>query len=90
MFLYFRVAVLGVVRLMANTSAVTQFLPADLAGFIAAHAGIRIEMEESDSREAVLAVVHGRADLGIFAERTPTFGLHKFGFGLGQCGALSR
>ena len=67
--------IVGVVRLMANTSAVTQFLPADLAGFVAAHAGIRIEMEESDSREAVLAVVDGRADMGIFAERTPTFGL---------------
>ena len=68
--------IVGLVRLMANTSAVTQFLPADLAGFVAAHAGIRIELEESNSREAVLAVVDGRADIGIFAERTPTFGLH--------------
>ena len=67
--------VVGVVRLLANTSAVTQFLPADLAGFVSAHAGIRIEMEESDSREAVLAVVDGRADIGIFAERTPVHGL---------------
>ncbi len=67
--------IVGVVRLVANTSAVTQFLPADLAGFVAAHAGIRIEMDESDSREAVLAVVDGRADIGIFAERTPSFGL---------------
>ena len=67
--------IVGLVRLMANTSAVTQFLPADLAGFVAAHAGIRIELEESDSSEAVLAVVDGRADIGIFAERTPTLGL---------------
>ena len=67
--------IVGLVRLMANTSAVTQFLPTDLAGFVAAHAGIRIELEESDSREAVLAVVDGRADIGIFAERTPTLGL---------------
>lgn len=67
--------IVGVVRLMAITSAVTQFLPAELAGFTAAHTGIRIEMDESDSREAVLAVVDGRADIGIFAERTPTSGL---------------
>ena len=67
--------IVGLVRLMANTSAVTQFLPTDLSGFVAAHAGIRIELEESNSREAVLAVVDGRADMGIFAERTPTFGL---------------
>ena len=72
--------IVGLVRLMANTSAVTQFLPADLAGFVAAHAGIRIELEESDSREAVLAVVDGRADMGIFAERTPTFGLQTVAY----------
>ena len=67
--------IVGVVRLVANTSAVTQFLPADLARFVATHAGIRIEMDESDSREAVLAVNDGRAEIGIFAERTATFGL---------------
>ena len=72
--------IVGLVRLMAITSAVTQFLPADLAAFVAAHAGIRIELEESDSREAVLAVVDGRADIGIFAERTPTFGLHTVAY----------
>ena len=72
--------IVGVVRMVANTSAVTQFLPADLASFIAAHAGIRIELDESDSREAVLAVVDGRAEIGIFAERTPTFGLQTVAY----------
>lgn len=67
--------IVGLVRLAANTSAVTQFLPADLASFVAAQAGMRIELEESNSREAVLAVVDGRADMAIFAERTPTLGL---------------
>jgi DNA-binding transcriptional LysR family regulator len=66
----------GVVRLWANTSAVTQFLPNDLAAFTAANPGIRIEFEEGDSREIVVAVLDGRADLGIFADRTPAFGLH--------------
>ena len=72
--------IVGVVRMVANTSAVTQFLPADLASFIAAHAGIRIELDESDSREAVLAVVDGRAEIGIFAERTPTYGLQTMAY----------
>ncbi|HEU5296597.1 MAG TPA: LysR substrate-binding domain-containing protein [Burkholderiaceae bacterium] len=67
--------IVGIVRLVANTSAVTQFLPGDLAGFIATHPGIRIDMDELNSREVVLAVVDGRADIGIFAERTPNFGL---------------
>jgi DNA-binding transcriptional LysR family regulator len=67
--------VLGVVRLWANTSAVIQFLPADIAAFVAANPGIRIELEERDSADVVLAVADGRADLCIFAERTPPLGL---------------
>lgn len=67
--------IVGVVRLWANTSAVTQFLPADIAGFVAAHQGIRIELDEKDSEDVVLAVLDGRADAGLFAERTPTLGL---------------
>jgi DNA-binding transcriptional LysR family regulator len=65
----------GVVRLWANTSAVTQFLPGELAAFAAANPGIRIELEEQNSSEVTLAVLDGRADLGIFADRTPTLGL---------------
>ena len=45
--------VLGLVRLVANTSAVTQFLPTDLADFVARHAGIRIEMEERSEERRV-------------------------------------
>lgn len=67
--------IVGVVRLWANTSAVTQFLPRDLAGFVAAHPGIRIAMHEHDSTDVVMAVLDGRAELGIFADRTPTHGL---------------
>lgn len=66
---------IGVVRLWANTSAITQFLPADLARFTSAQPGIRIELNEADSHEIVLAVLDGRADLGLFADRTPTLGL---------------
>jgi len=67
--------VVGVIRLWANTSAITQFLPAELAGFQAANPGIRIELEEQNSSDVVMAVLDGRADFGIFADRTPSFGL---------------
>jgi DNA-binding transcriptional LysR family regulator len=67
--------IVGVVRLSANTSAVTQFLPSDVAGFLAAHPGIRIELNEHDSEQVVLSVLDGRADIGIFADRTPPLGL---------------
>lgn len=66
---------IGVVRLWANTSAITQFLPSDLAAFGVAQPAIRIEMNEAESHEVVLALLDGRADIGIFADRTPAFGL---------------
>ena len=66
---------MGVVRLWANTSAITQFLPGNLAEFARLQPGIRIELTEADSHEVVLAILDGRADLGIFADRTPALGL---------------
>jgi DNA-binding transcriptional LysR family regulator len=68
--------IVGVVRLWANTSAITQFLPRDIAAFAQATPGVRIELEELNSNEVVLAVLEGRADIGIFADRTPALGLH--------------
>jgi DNA-binding transcriptional LysR family regulator len=70
----------GVVRLWANTSAVTQFLPQEISAFVRANPGIRIELEEGDSGEIVLAVLDGRADLGIFADRTPAHGLQQLAY----------
>ncbi len=70
----------GVVRLWCNTSAVTQFLPRDIASFSADNPGIRIELEEEDSSEVVLAVLDGRADVGIFADRTPAHGLQVMNY----------
>ena len=67
--------VVGVVRLWTNTSALTQFLPGELAAFQAGHPGIRFELEEQNSSDVVLAVLDGRADLGIFADRTAAHGL---------------
>ena len=68
--------VVGVVRLWANTSAVTQFLPAELASFSARHPRVRIELHEHDSSEVVMATLDGRAEIGIFAERIDPLGLH--------------
>ena len=71
---------IGVVRVWANTSAVTQFLPGDIAAFAAGNPGIRIELEEEDSSEVVSAIHDGRADFGIFADRTPTLGLQVMNY----------
>ena len=55
--------VIGVARLWANTSAVTQFLPHQVSSFTRLNPGIQIELEESNSQDVVMAVLDGRADL---------------------------
>lgn len=67
--------VVGTVRLWANTSAITQFLPREIASFNAANPLIRIELEEQNSDQVALAVLNGRADFGILSDRMPIFGL---------------
>ncbi|MES2536782.1 MAG: LysR substrate-binding domain-containing protein [Pseudomonadota bacterium] len=68
----------GQVRIWANTSAVTQFLPDDLMRFMQSHPGIRIDLEEQNSGDIVAAVRENRADIGIFADRTPAEGMAVF------------
>ena len=61
----------GTVRIAANTSAITQFLPEDLALFVENHPEMRIELAEQTSREIVAAVRDGVADIGIFSGLIP-------------------
>src|SRR5690606_11604473 len=61
----------GQIRIAANTSSLTQFLPEDLAAFMQAQPGVRIDLEEHNSNHIVQLVRDNRADLGIFADRTP-------------------
>jgi DNA-binding transcriptional LysR family regulator len=65
----------GHVRLWANMSALTEFLPGCLASFLEQYPAIRIEVEEQLSGDIARALVEGLADVGIFAENTPTHGL---------------
>lgn len=65
----------GHVRLWANMSALTEFLPAALAAFLADHPDIRVEVEEQLSGDIAHALVDGLADVGVLAAGTPTHGL---------------
>ena len=56
----------GSVRLHANSSAIVQFLPTDLSGFLASHPTFRVELSEHTSREVVDALLTDRSDLGIY------------------------
>jgi DNA-binding transcriptional LysR family regulator len=70
----------GQVRIWANTSAITQFLPDDLMLFMRAHPAIRIDLEEQNSGAIVAAVRENRADIGIYADQTPADGMTVFDY----------
>lgn len=56
----------GVVRIAACTSAVLQFLPADLLRCHADCPDVKIDLQELNSPEVIRAVTRGLADLGIY------------------------
>lgn len=57
----------GQVRLLANTNALTEFLPEALSSFLAAHPQVSVDLEERLSDEIVGLVAEGAADVGIVA-----------------------
>jgi DNA-binding transcriptional LysR family regulator len=65
----------GHVRLWANMSALTEFLPAELASFLKTYPEIQVEVEEQISGDIVKALMDGIADIGVFAEGPNTAGL---------------
>jgi DNA-binding transcriptional LysR family regulator len=63
------------VRLFANTTAITDFLPKALSAFLAAHPDVDIDLREFPSAEVVRAVVEGAAELGIVSGHVSSDGL---------------
>jgi len=57
----------GEVRLLANTNALTEFLPEALSLFLAEHPHVSVDLEERLSDEIVGLVAEGAADIGIVA-----------------------
>jgi len=58
----------GRVRMQANASAVSEFLPQALKAFLADHPGIDVDLEESSSYEIVRSVAEGFVEVGIVAD----------------------
>lgn len=56
----------GQLRVVANASAIAEFLPSDLARFSKAHPGIRVSLEDRTSAEIQQLIAEGEADVGIF------------------------
>src|SRR5699024_10189169 len=57
----------GHVRIFANTTVVTEFLPTLLAELLSEHPGITVDLQERLSRDIIRGVLDGSADLGLIA-----------------------
>lgn len=65
----------GHVRVLANTTAMSEYLPAVLRTYLVNHPDVTIEMQERLSPEIVRAVQEGMVDIGIVAGNVRTEGL---------------
>lgn len=70
----------GEVRLLANTNALTEFLPEVLSAFLAAYPQVSVDLEERLSDEIVGLIAEGVADIGIVAGTVDVGGLTAFPF----------
>ena len=70
----------GQIRVLANTNALTEFLPDALAAYLARNPGVSVEIDEHTSDEIVGLVAEGQADLGILSGTVDTGALQTFPF----------
>jgi DNA-binding transcriptional LysR family regulator len=71
----------GHVRVFANTTSITEYLPEKLAGFLTRHPAVQVDLREYLSEEIVRSVADGGADIGILAgdAHTGDFDARPFG-----------
>ena len=70
----------GHLRVFANTTAVTDFLPEILPAFLAANPRMNVDLQEKPNAEIARGVLEGRADIGIVAGEVDTLGLQAIHF----------
>lgn len=67
----------GYARMVANLSAIVEFLPEDLRAFLQLHEQVKLDLEERPSNSVVKGVEDGWADLGICSGDIDTRDLHS-------------
>ncbi|QDZ26930.1 LysR family transcriptional regulator [Noviherbaspirillum sp. UKPF54] len=70
----------GHIRIFANTTAVTEFMPEVLGDFLAKHPQVNVALEERLNHDIVRAVHEGTADIGIVAGDIQSPGLQILNF----------
>ncbi|EBA18075.1 transcriptional regulator, LysR family protein [Roseobacter sp. SK209-2-6] len=70
----------GHIRIFANTTAVTEFLPELLARFLSCRKGVTVDLQERLTKDILRAVADGTADLGIMSGEAEPAGLEAIKF----------
>ncbi|MFN4178312.1 LysR substrate-binding domain-containing protein [Phenylobacterium sp.] len=70
----------GEVKLLANTNALTEFLPEALSSFLADHPHVSVDLEERLSDEIVGLIAEGVGDIGIVAGTVEVGALQTYPF----------
>ena len=68
------------IRLLTNTSALSEYLPKALAAFLGQHPHLSIDVEERESADIAQAIVSGAADLGLAAEHALPDSIERIAF----------
>jgi DNA-binding transcriptional LysR family regulator len=74
----------GEIRMLSNTAALVELLPAAIRRFLATNPDVDIDIEERTSVDIVQAVAEGRAELGVVANTTDLGGLQTIPLSLDQ------
>ncbi|MBC7781023.1 MAG: LysR family transcriptional regulator [Proteobacteria bacterium] len=89
--------VAGFVRVHVTTASVTQYLPDELASFMAGNPQVKVDLQDGASTTIVRAIADGRADVGIVDSATTLHGLqslpyhsHRLVVVVPKCHPLSR
>jgi DNA-binding transcriptional LysR family regulator len=70
----------GHVRMLANLSAIVEFLPDDLPSFFRTHDLVRLDLQERPSAEVVRGVEEGSAEIGICSADVETRALERHSY----------
>ena len=76
----YRSGLRGHVRLLCNTSALSEHLPECISAFLTEHPGISLELEERTSDQIVDAVRNQLGDIGVVADSADLQGLAVYPF----------
>ncbi|MEK1946909.1 MAG: LysR family transcriptional regulator [Ensifer adhaerens] len=76
------------IRLLANTAAITEFLPGRLGPWLRAHSQTDIDLKERQSADIVKAVSGGRAEIGIISDAVDATGLRLIPFAIDRLVAV--